>query len=425
MLERPYWLDTAPPLRLASRADPPIPERTEVAVIGGGYTGVSAARTLARHGVDVTVFERETLGWGASTRNGGFVLPGFKLGAGALVRKFGAERSRALFDASLASVRFLEELVADEGIGCDYARCGHVSLAYRPAHLRRLESAERLLRQAFGYATELVTRERLREEIGSSAYHGGLLDPQAGGIHPAKFFLGLAAAARRAGARLVEHAEVLGLEREAGGGGFRVLTTRGRVHAREVLVATDGYSGAVHPELSRRVIPIGSYIIATAPLEQGLARELIPKNRVMSDTKNLLFYFRRSADHRMVFGGRASFTPTTTVESAQILAQGMRAVFPQLAAVPIEYSWSGTVGFTFDQLPHAGRLDGVHYALGYCGHGVAMATYLGARVGDAIAGHGDLLPFSELGFPTVPFYRGRPWFLPAVGAYFRLVDRFA
>lgn len=191
------------------------------------------------------------------------------------------------------------------------------------------------------------------------------------------------------------------------------------------MVATDGYSGPVHPELSRRVIPIGSYIIATAPLEEGLARELIPKNRVMSDTKNLLFYFRLSADHRMVFGGRASFTPTTTVESAQILAQGMRAVFPQLAAVPIEYSWSGTVGFTFDQLPHAGRLDGVHYALGYCGHGVAMATYLGARVGDAIAGRGDLLPFSELGFPTVPFYRGRPWFLPAVGAYFRLVDRFA
>ena len=428
--ERCYWLDTAPPPPppppLARRSDAEaVPETTDVAVIGGGYTGVAAARALARHGVDVTVLEREALGWGASTRNGGFVLPGFKLGALALVRRFGVERARRLFEASVASVRFLEQLIAEAGITCDYARCGHISLASRPAHVRQMEAVQRLLASQFGYDTMLLPREQLREEIGSARYYGGLVDPSAGALHPAKYFAGLAAAAERAGARLVEHVEAQHLERTAGG--FTVVTSRGRVRAREVVIATNGYSGALHPELRRRVIPIGSYIIATAPLAESLARELIPRRRMLSDTKHLLFYFRLSPppDARLLFGGRASFTPTTTHESARILADGMRSVFPQLAAVPVEYSWSGNVGFTFDQLPHAGRLDGVYYALGYCGHGVAQASYLGARVAEAIAGRDDLAPFSEIPFPAIPFYRGRPWFLPLVGEYFRWVDRLA
>jgi glycine/D-amino acid oxidase-like deaminating enzyme len=389
-------------------------------VIGGGYTGVSAARTLARHGVGVTVLESRTLGWGASTRNGGFVLPGFKLGAAALLRRCGPGRARALFDAALESVRFLEALVAREAIDCEYARCGHVSLASRPGHYHDLERSAALLRQAFAYETELLPRDRLPSEIASDAYHGGLLDRGAGGIHPGKYFFGLADAARRAGARLVEGVEVQRFGRAAGG--FDLITSRGPVRAGEILVATNGYSGDLAPALRRRVIPIGSHIVATVPLEERVARELIPQRRMLSDTKHLLFYFRLSADRRLLFGGRASFTPTTTADAARILAKGLATVFPQLAGVPLEYAWSGNVGFTFDQLPHAGTLDGVHYAMGYCGHGVAMATYLGARIADAIAGRGDLLPFSELEFPTVPLYRKRPWFLPLVGAWFRLAD---
>jgi glycine/D-amino acid oxidase-like deaminating enzyme len=414
-----YWLETAAPLPPA----PPVqlPSRTDVAVIGGGYTGVSAARTLARHGVDVTVLEAHTLGWGASTRNGGFVLPGFKIGAGELLKKQGAVRGRALFDAARDAVRFLENLVESEAIECEYTRCGYVALAYKPKHYVDLERSAALLSQTFGYETELVPRDRLRSEIASDAYYGGLLEP-AGGIHPAKYFFGMAGAARRAGARLVEGVEVQRFRRTTRGDGFELTTSRGPMHAREILVATNGYSGDVAPRLRRGVVPIGSYIIATAPLDAGVARALIPHRRVMSDTKNLLFYFRLTADNRLLFGGRASFTPTNNVTSARILARGMTQVFPQLAGVPVEYSWSGKVGYTFDQLPHAGTMDGVHYAMGYCGHGVALATYLGARVADAIAGKGDLLPFSELRFPTMPFYRKRPWFLPLAGAWYRLAD---
>lgn len=419
VLEQPYWQVTAP--RPTLSLEQALPERTDVAVIGGGYTGVSAARTLARRGLDVTVLEAETLGWGASTRNGGFVLPGFKLGAGALLRRFGLERARALYDASRESLRFVERLIADEGIACELRRCGHVSLAYRPPHYRRLAESRELLERAFTHATTLVPVERLSEVIGSRLYHGALLDPEAWCLHPAKFFWGLASAAHHAGARLLEHVPVRSIRRVADG--FALEAGGRELRARELIVATNGYSGPAHPALRRRIIPLGSYLIATAPLGDLLAEALIPAARVLSDTKNLLYYFRLSEDRRLLFGGRVAFGPTTPAESARHLAAGMRAVFPQLRDVAVEYTWSGNVAFTRDQLPHAGVWDGVHYALGYCGHGVAMATYLGDRLGATLTGHGDLLPFSDLGFPPIPLYDGRPWFLPLVGAWYRVVDR--
>ncbi len=421
MLEQSYWQITAP--RPVLSLDQELPGQTDVAVIGGGYTGVSAARTLAQHGLKVTVLEAETLGWGASTRNGGFVLPGFKLEAGALLRRFGPERARALYDASRESLRFVERLVADESIDCEFRRCGHVSLAWRPSHYRRLVESQALHARSFAHETTLVPADRLAEVIGSPAYHGGLLDPEAGSLHPAKYFWGLAAAAHRAGARLFEHTEVQSIDRASGG--FSLAIGPRRLHAREVIVATNGYSGPAHPPLRRRIIPLGSYLIATAPFPDSLADELIPAARVLSDTKNLLFYFRLSEDRRLLFGGRVAFGPTSSAEAARHLAAGVRAVFPQLGEVKVEYTWSGKVAFTRDQLPHAGVWDGVHYALGYCGHGVAMATYLGARLGAMLAGHGDLVPFSDLRFPTLPLYDGRPWFLPLVGAYYRLADRLA
>jgi glycine/D-amino acid oxidase-like deaminating enzyme len=421
MLEQPYWQVTAP--RPALSLERELPEQTDVAVIGGGYTGVSAARTLARHGLKVAVLEAETLGWGASTRNGGFVLPGFKLGAQALLKRFGLERARALYEASRESLRFVERLVADEGIDCELRRCGHVSLAWRPSHHRRLVQSQALYARTFAHETTLVPSDRLGDVIGSPIYHGGLLDPEAGSLHPAKFFWGLAEAAHRAGAGLFEHTRVRSIDRAPGG--FSLDTGERRLRAREVIVATNGYSGPAHPALRRRIIPLGSYLIATEPLEPSLAAELIPGARVLSDTKNLLYYFRLSEDRRLLFGGRVAFGPTSTAEAARHLATGVRAVFPQLRDVQVEYTWSGKVAFTRDQLPHAGVWDGVHYALGYCGHGVAMATYLGARLGSTLAGRGDLLPFSDLGFPSLPLYDGRPWFLPLVGAWYRAVDRLA
>ena len=419
MLEQCYWQVTAPRPTPSPNEDPP--EHTDVAVIGGGYTGVSAARTLAQHGLDVTVLEAETLGWGASTRNGGFVLPGFKLGAAALLERFGSERARALYHASRESIDFVERLVAQESIDCGFRRAGHVSLAARPSHLRRLAESQAVRAREFAHQTALVPADRLAEVIGSTRYHGALVDAEAGSLHPAKYFSGLAAAARHAGARLLERTAVRSIARAPGG--FALDLGARRLRACEVIVATNGYTGPVLPALRRRIIPLGSYLIATEPLVASLAAELIPASRMVSDTKNLLYYFRLSDDLRVLFGGRVAFGSTSLPDAARHLAAGMREVFPQLRNAAVAYAWSGKVGFTMDHLPHAGAWDGVHYAAGYCGHGVAMATYLGARLGAALAGHGDLHPFSDLPFSPVPFYGGRPWFLPLAGAWYRAVDR--
>jgi glycine/D-amino acid oxidase-like deaminating enzyme len=398
-----------------------LPDRTDVAVVGGGYTGLSAARTLARHGATVTVLERHRVGWGASGRNGGFVLPGFQVGADRLLRRYGAQRARALFGASIDAVEFLEAVIAEESLDCGYTRGGAVTLAARPGHLRDLERTRLTLRRRFGHETVLLGPAELRAEIDSPCYHGGLLDPSAGALHPSRYCEGLAAAAARAGAVIVEGAEVQGVTRA--GGITTLATSAGPLGATAVLVATNGYTGAAFPGLRRRVVPVGSYVVATAPLETSVAQGLLPRGRVMSDTWNLLHYFRLSGDGRMLFGGRASFTPTSVRRSAAILGASMRHIFPTLAEVPVEYAWAGNVCFGLDRMPHAGWLGGLHYALGYAGHGVAFSTWLGARMGDALAGRAAIPELTGERLRAIPLYGGTPWFLPVVGGYYRVKDR--
>jgi glycine/D-amino acid oxidase-like deaminating enzyme len=417
MIERCLWADG-----VARPARPPQtpPESTEVAIVGAGYTGLSAARTLARHGADVTILERHSIGWGASGRNGGFVLPGFKAQLEPLARRDGLDRARRLFALSLQAVQFVEQLIAGEAIACDYGRGGSITLAAKPKHLENLDRSRRFLRDQLGYHTELLGPEALGHEIASVRYYGGLLDPGAGALHPLRYCHGLAAAAERAGARVLEGLDVRAVRRTASG--FEVETTAGVVRAAEVVVATDGYSGPAFAPLRRRIVPVGSYLIATVPLDPGVASRVLRRNRVLFDTKHLLYYFRLSPDGRLVFGGRASFTPAPLARYVRILHAGLLEVFPSLSDVPVEYAWSGKVGFTADQLPHIGRLDGVHYAAGYSGHGVALATYLGARLGDALAGRNDLPDLGGPGFRPIPLYSGRPWFLPLAGAYYRIRD---
>jgi glycine/D-amino acid oxidase-like deaminating enzyme len=417
MIERCLWTETAPS---PARALVELPPQTDVAIVGGGYTGLAAAHVLARHAVGATVLEQHTLGWGASSRNGGFVLPGYQPEIESLAERYGLDHARRMFALSLEAVDYLEWLVHAEKIDCEFTRSGGLTLAAKPRHYQALERSQQFLQQALGYETELLPREELSREIESNRYHGGLLDPGAGSLHPARYLQGLATAAERAGAILAEAVQVLEIRRE--GRGFAITTSRGTVRAGDVVVATDGYTGAVVPWLGRRVIPIGSYLVATQPLGAELPQRLLPGRRVVSDTKNLLYYFRLSSDGRLVFGGRASFTPTTLQKSAEILARGVSQVFPQLGNTALEYAWGGQVGFTRSRLPATGRVDGIYYALGYCGHGVAMATYLGARVGQAISAGRELPQVSGHGFAAVPLYRGRPWFLPLVGAYYRMRD---
>jgi glycine/D-amino acid oxidase-like deaminating enzyme len=365
------------------------------------------------------VLERHRAGWGASGRNGGFVLPGYQPEVDELVRRHGVNRTRSLFAASLEAIDLLQALIAREALDCGYARRGWIRLASKPGHLRNLERTAAALRRHFGYETVLLAPADLRDEIGSDQYHGGLLDPLGGALHPGRYCAGLAEAAARAGAGLMEGVEVRGVNRA--GGAATVHTSAGPVAVAEVLVATNGYTDGAFPPLRRRVVPVGSYVIATEPLGEPVARAVLPRGRVMSDTWNLLHYFRLTDENRLVFGGRASFTPTGVRRSARILQRDLRSVFPTLGSVPLAYAWSGSLGVARDRMPHAGRVDGVHYALAYAGHGVALATWLGDRMGDALAGRAEI-PDLGGGLPRIPLYGGRPWFLPVVGGYYRVMD---
>ena len=418
---RAYWQASMP--ALPDRSGRALPPSADVVVIGGGYAGITAARELARRGVAVTLLEARTLGWGASTRNGGIVHAGYKWSARELIKRYGQETGKALYQETLDSYLLVKGLIADEAIDCDFREVGHLELAYAPSHAPELEHARESL-ASVGVSSTVVPRERIREEIGSDAYYGALAVEGSGLLHPGRYFGGLAAAADRAGADLHEGVRARSIKKADGV--FIVATERGDIRARDVFVATNGYTDGVVPSLRRRIIPIGSYIIASEQLPEALAHELSPKGRAFFDTKNFLYYWHVTADRRMVFGGRASFMPTTIDRTAAILWRGLLEVHPQLAGHRIEYAWGGNVGFTFDRMPHVGRTkDGVTYAMGCCGTGVALMTNLGTKVGAWLAG-GEAPALTRLRFPLVPApYEGRPWFMPFAGEWFRLQDRLA
>ncbi len=409
---------------LPDRSGRDLPDAADVVVIGGGYTGIDAARELAARGVAVTLLEAETLGWGASTRNGGIVHAGYKWGPRQLIRRNGEVTGAALYRDTLAGYETVKRLIAEGSIDCDFREVGHLELAYARSHVRLLEEEHESL-TGVGVASQLIPRERVREEIGSDVYHGALIVPSSGLLHPGRYFAGLAAAADRAGADLHEGVRARAIRRQADGR-YVVETARGAILARDVLVATNGYTDGVAPSLRRRIIPIGSYIIASEPLPEDLVAELSPHGRAFFDTKNFLYYWHISADRRMVFGGRASFLPTSIDRMAEILHRGLLEVHPQMAGRRIDYAWGGNVGFTFDRMPHVGRTsDGVAFAMGCCGTGIAMMTHLGTTVGAWMAG-GEAPILTKLRFPLVPApYEGRPWFLPVVGEWYRIQDRLA
>jgi glycine/D-amino acid oxidase-like deaminating enzyme len=403
----------------------PIPEKVDVAIIGGGYTGLSAARTLAKRGVNVAVLEAETIGWGASSRNGGMTLTGLKLGMGTIIQKYGHDLARQLFQCSLDSVSTVEQIVREENIDCGFARYGHLLTANKPKHYQALQEEIEFMDKEFNHKVHLVSPQDLKSEIGSDLYHGGIVDEVSGGLNPAQYVTGLARATEKAGAMLCARARAHKLERS--GTRFLIQTERGTLEAESVLVATSGYTGSVTRKLQRKIIPIGSFIIATEKLSDELVHQLSPKNRMIFDYKHYLNYFRLW-DNRMIFGGRAAFFPETanTIKrSAEILHREMTQVYPQLKNTKVDYVWGGTLDFAFDQMTHVGESDGLYYSLGYAGHGVAMATYLGKTVAEAmLAGNIKDHPFSQFEFPGAPFglYTGSPWFLPFAGAWHKLLD---
>ena len=422
-----YWQTTVEmPRTDLARA---LPETADVAVIGAGFTGLSAARTLARKGISVAVLEAETIGWGASSRNGGMVLTGMKLGVNKLISMYGRERTQRMYAASLRSIDCVEQIVKEEKIACDFGRCGHLEVACKQAHFDDYARQVEVIAQEFNHRLKIVPREQLVGEIGSKIYFGGMVDEISVGVNPARYVAGLGAAAMRARACVFEQTRVQKIERESRQGAprWKVTTSRGALWAREVFVGTSGYTGSATPALRKKIIPIGSYIITTEVLPDALARELSPHNRMIYDSKNYIYYYRLTPDNRMLFGGRAAFFPESgdsIRKSAEILRRGMIEVYPQLRDTKVEFVWGGTLDFAFDIMPHAGQMDGIYYALGYAGHGVAMATYQGQLMAQQIAGEAVDNPFDGIPFPGAPLgmYNGRPWFLPFAGAYYKFLD---
>src|SRR5215475_3877921 len=427
--EKNFWLTTAEMPRIEQR---PLPERADVAILGAGYTGLSAARTLEELGARVAVLESQTVGWGASSRNGGMVLTGLKLGATDLISRYGKELTQRMFNASLDAISAVEQIVAEEKIDCDFCRSGHLEVANKPGHFEAFQRSAETMERELGHSVRIVPRENLFAEIGSTIYFGGLVDELSAGINPARYVAGLGLAAAHAGAEIHEQtrADQIVAATNNGSPGWKILTSRGTVWARDVLVATSGYTSGTTPALRRRIIPIGSYIIVTEVLPEAVAAEVSPRNRLIYNSLYFTHYYRLTPDRRMLFGGRAAFFPeseNTVRQSQAILQRDMVNIFPQLRDAQIEYVWGGTLDFAFDMMPHTGRMYGLYYSVGYAGHGVAMATVLGKKMAERIAA-GDAAK-SDNPFETIPFkgaplglYRRKPWFLPLAGMWFRFLD---
>jgi glycine/D-amino acid oxidase-like deaminating enzyme len=417
----PYWWEAYRP----TAQDPvDLPARARIAIVGGGYAGLSTALEAAKQGVDCVVLEAAELGFGASTRNGGGVSGGVNIGksfSGKTLEPT-SERARAVLADGADAFGLIEQLIAQEHIACHWQKTGRFVGAWTPGHYASQAKKITLLNDAARSEAYMIPRERQREEMASDYYYGGMVVERSANLHPALYYKGLLDACRVRGVPVCARASVTRITER--NGGWLVQTVRGGVLADEVVIATNGYTGDITPALKRCVVPLASHIIATEALPQDLAASLIPKRRTLSDTRRVLCYYRMSPDgRRMVFGGRARFTPVTAQQSAPILHRFMTDRFPQLRGTKITHAWTGNVAFTLDALPHMGRQDGMHYLLGCNGSGVAMMTYLGWQTARKIAGVANQQSaFDTDEFPTNPLYTGNPWFLPAIGGWYRLRD---
>ncbi|MEQ1522768.1 MAG: FAD-binding oxidoreductase [Aestuariivirga sp.] len=416
---QPFWWEAHKPSALPEIA---LPREARVVIVGAGYAGLSAALELTALGLDCLVLDANEPGFGASSRNGGMVSGGVNVGKRYLSKPMPAHEAAPFMNDAADAFTLVEDLIAREKIDCGWTKAGYFLGAWCKSHYDDMAKKVDYLNAAAKSDSYLVPQERQREEIGSDYYRGGMVVGRAAHLHPALFFKGLLELCRKRGVKIASNTPAGKLTQTTTG--WSVETPRGTIKAGDVIIATNGYTGDITPQLKRRVVPVGSYIIATEELPPDLAATLSPKNRSFADTRRVLTYYRMSPDgKRLIFGGRAKFGHTDPVETAPILYQFMTDRYPQLKGVKITHAWTGNVAFTLDEMPHMGKFDNLHYALGCNGSGIAMMTYLGQQTARKVAGKSNrVCAFDRPEFPDHPFYNGSTWFLPFVGRYFRARD---
>ena len=395
---------------------------TDVAIVGSGYTGLCAARVLKKNGASVTVLDRNTIGWGASSRNGGMATPGLKQGIQKIYKMYGSELAHEFWNSSVDAIDLIDAIVNEHSIDCDWERNGHASLATKPSHAPRLKEYGSWLEKEFGHSQRYIPKNQIRDEIGSDAYYGALTDDISGGLHPSKYVFGLATAVANLGVQLCENTEVIKIEKNDSNN-FRLISSKGDIIAKKIKIATNGYTDSLVPTLKPLIFPVGSYIVVTEPLTKELQNIISPKKRMYYDSKWFLNYFRLTPDGRMLWGGRNDLSTDLDLDESSIrLSKELYTIFPDLAGIPITNTWTGKLGITFDLMPHIGQTNGIYYAFGYGGHGLSIATYLGTEIGLLLSGKKDRSPFMEISHQTMFFYRDKPWFIPFAARYFRFLD---
>ncbi len=414
-----YWWETAPrPERRASS----LPRKVDVLVIGSGYTGLMAARETARAGRSTLVLDAQAAGFGCSSRNGGQVSTSIKPSFGELSGKHNEQIAHGVRREGISALDYIGHLIGSEKLDCDWEVSGRFHAAHNPKQYDAL--ARDLAAQPKDLASHyfMVPKAEQAKEIDSPFYHGGAVYPAHAALHPGKYHLELLRIAEKAGAQVVAYCPVTGLEKDSNG--ITATTVLGRVSARDVIVATNGYTGPLTPWHRRRIIPIGSYIIATEELPRAVTNRLLPNSRMVSDTRKLVFYYRLSPDRRRIlFGGRVAYRENDPKVSAPRLHYWMSLIFPETKIMKVTHSWMGYVAYTFDTLPHIGRHDGLWYAMGYCGSGVSLATYFGMKIGQQVLGKAEgKSPLDNAPFQTRPLYDGNPWFLAPSILYYRIKD---
>jgi len=415
----PFWWERTPRPTID---DTSLPAKADVVIVGSGYTGLNAAIQTARGGRNTVVIDAESAGWGCSSRNGGQISTSIKPSYTELTRRHGAKLAYDILKEGHTALQWLGEFIAAEGIDCDYRQVGRFYAAHSPGKYEVLAKAQADQPKGLETGAYMVPRTEQHREIACDIYHGGVVLPRHASVDPARYHQGLFELARIAGVRIVPHCRATGIGGQPGS--FTLQTDKGPISARDVIIATSGYTGGLTPWQKRRIIPIGSYVIATEPLAPDLIARLIPNDRVITDTRKLVVYYRTCPERRrIIFGGRVSISETDPTAAAPALHAEMARRFPELAATPISHAWMGFVGYTFNAMPHLGRHEGVHYAMGYCGSGVSLASYFGTRIGQQVLGLAQgQSPLEQTAFQSRPYYWGKPWFLAPSIRFYRWQD---